>query len=163
MMAMVSANRRASKTAGAGAIRLGLVVIMIAHDARGRGMVNLGGAARCCRTVRFAGPLLRRYDSDMSPRTKPTHTPVPRTTPREAPALPVGTHVQVTKGAWAGVIGIVDKLTTSVGGGHTTIVLADAPVAGEKDVRYLPRTRLVVVDNQHVSPVDGPGNQKVSA
>jgi hypothetical protein len=91
----------------------------------------------------------------MSPRAKATPEPASPVVsqPRQPVAsLPVGSHVQVTKGAWAGVVGVVDKLTLSAGGDRTTIVHADLPPEGEKEMRYLPRTRLLVVENQHIAP-----------
>ena len=76
-----------------------------------------------------------------------------QSTPLEPASFAVDTPVRVTKGAWAEVVGVVDKLTTSVGGGRTTIVRVPPPTAGEKDVRFVPRSRLVVVDNRHLESI----------
>lgn len=66
------------------------------------------------------------------------------------PALPEGTPVVVTAGPWAGLKGAVYRLTASVGGGRTTIVDIAPPAAGKKDGQFVPRSRLVVVENQHI-------------
>ena len=75
-------------------------------------------------------------------------------------ALPVGARVRVTKGAWAGCVGAIHKLTTSVGGGRTSIVHVDPPATGEKDARFIPRSRLVVVENEHLEPAPARTRQK---
>lgn len=97
---------------------------------------------------RLAAALCLKHDANMDPEIEPASEIILS----EPAPFAVDSPVRVTKGAWAEVDGFVDKLTLSVGGGRTTIVRVPPPAVGEKDARFIPRSRLIVVENYHLKP-----------